>query len=210
VTVTLSALLAGTLLGGAVLFLARGALLGQRSQEVTARAAEGSNDGAKPERWGQPVSSASAGQAEAVSRSPANSERAASRVTSDAPDMGYEASVTANLTAPAPVERKGEAGNRGSDRGARRRPSKQQVREGAPAVVPLSATLRVSTLIDGQAVPAEVYFDGRHAGQTPLFMRGLSTGTHELVVIKPGFSRWRRQVRLVPGDANKLVLELER
>ena len=66
----------------------------------------------------------------------------------------------------------------------------------------VSSSVSLSSGVEG----AVVYIDGEEAGTTPLAEPlSLSPGTHVIKVMKEGFSTWRHEFLLSPGEA----LELE-
>jgi hypothetical protein len=90
------------------------------------------------------------------------------------------------------------AGVAGRTRGA---PSHRRSRKATPAY----GRLRVAALLGEQPLMAEVYIDGRHAGQSPLQLR-LSAGRHQVEARKKGLRPVARTVALRPGRTTVAVL----
>ena len=70
--------------------------------------------------------------------------------------------------------------------------------------------VNVSTLYRDQFVTADVYLDGKHRGQSPLVIRGVPAGIHLVEARQKGYKRSSRQVRLVPGKTNRVILNLRK
>ncbi|HZS42050.1 MAG TPA: PEGA domain-containing protein, partial [Polyangia bacterium] len=67
-----------------------------------------------------------------------------------------------------------------------------------------TARLRVVTPVPD----AEVFIDGSSAGRAPVDRSDLAPGKHYVVVRKPGFAEWKREVTLDPTAATTLTAEL--
>lgn len=73
-----------------------------------------------------------------------------------------------------------------------------------------TATLWVSTMSEGRLVPAEIYLDGRHVGQSPLSLEGLGAGARRVEARLAGFPTREKRVVLVGGRKTKVLLVLTR
>lgn len=75
----------------------------------------------------------------------------------------------------------------------------------------LAATLRPirtgELALEARPEGAEVYVDGRLLGRAPLRL-SLEAGLHEVRVVAPGFSEYRAQVEVRPGETLRLLVEL--
>ncbi|WP_018110681.1 PEGA domain-containing protein [Thermus igniterrae] len=75
----------------------------------------------------------------------------------------------------------------------------------------LAATLRPirtgELVLEARPEGAEVYVDGRAVGRAPLRLT-LEAGLHEVRVVAPGYSEYRAQVEVRPGESLRLFVEL--
>jgi hypothetical protein len=62
-------------------------------------------------------------------------------------------------------------------------------------------------LLEARPEGAEVYVDGRAVGRAPLRLT-LEAGLHEVRVVAPGYSEYRAQVEVRPGESVRLYVEL--
>jgi TonB family protein len=81
-------------------------------------------------------------------------------------------------------------------------PTAERATAPAPSVQPARLT------VTSAPVGARVIVGGREQGATPLTL-DLPAGTAAVVVEKPGFRSWRRDVRLSPGSDASVLAELE-
>ena len=72
------------------------------------------------------------------------------------------------------------------------------------------ATLRVMTISGGQPMSCEIYLDGKMAGRSPLFARGIPEGYHTVEARAPGHEAVTRRVKLLAAHNNKVVLTISR
>lgn len=75
---------------------------------------------------------------------------------------------------------------------------------------PSQFTLTVQSTAGGTPMWADVYLDGTHRGQTPLVLRDLAAGPHELRVVREGFVPEVRTVVAGGSRTLRLSLTLER
>jgi hypothetical protein len=61
---------------------------------------------------------------------------------------------------------------------------------------------------EGRLIPAEIYLDGKHVGQSPLSLEGLGAGEHRLEARLAGFPSRTKHVVLVPGRKTRVLLDL--
>ena len=69
-------------------------------------------------------------------------------------------------------------------------------------------TLRVIALSAGRPVPAEIYLDGHKVGQSPLFLRDVTTGMHRVEARLAGHEPVTKRQGLAAGKSNKVILVL--
>ena len=79
-----------------------------------------------------------------------------------------------------------------------------------PAPTITRTTLRVIALSAGQPVPAEIYLDGRKVGQSPLFLRDVTTGMHRVEARLAGHEPVTRRRKLAADRSNKVILNLQK
>ena len=77
-----------------------------------------------------------------------------------------------------------------------------------PSAVP--GVLQVGTRAEGGMVSAEIYLDGEKIGESPLYHRGVAPGLHRLEARRQGYRSVSRQVRVLSGEEQSVVLELQR
>ncbi|MFH1072357.1 MAG: PEGA domain-containing protein [Nanoarchaeota archaeon] len=67
-----------------------------------------------------------------------------------------------------------------------------------------TGNLNVTSIPSGAAVRV----DGTYRGNTPLFLQGISAGTHTVIVAKPGYTQGTRTVTINPGETTTLNVRL--
>lgn len=180
---------------------ARGRRARTGSTETRARASRApAAESASGARSAPPPDAASS--AAAATRS-ANSESTAPRSPRAA---GAPASATA---APRATGRSADAHPPIRSRRHRRHSRRRAPRRPARHRAAKRARLQLMSTVDGQALWADVYVDGRKIGQTPL-VAGLKPGRHRVSVVRRGFRREQRIVRLRPGQRLRLHVGLHR
>lgn len=68
-----------------------------------------------------------------------------------------------------------------------------------------TAGLRVKT----DATDVEVWLDGEPVGHTPLTLRELSTGKHQLTLLKDGYEDYLEDVEVAPGKINSVFVVMK-
>jgi hypothetical protein len=71
-------------------------------------------------------------------------------------------------------------------------------------------SIRETVKCNFSSVPegAEITVDGRYSGNTPSVL-GLTTGTHVVVFLAPGFSQWKKELTVSPGSEVTVHANLE-
>jgi hypothetical protein len=95
-------------------------------------------------------------------------------------------------------------------------PEQQSVQPAAPAGT-LSASNHYQNVSLGSAklqvdsIPpgADIELDGSFVGNTPSDVQ-VAEGNHMVVVRKPGFKHWERQIKAIGGSSVRVVAELEK
>jgi PEGA domain-containing protein len=91
-------------------------------------------------------------------------------------------------------------------------PVKSPVAEVAQPVVPQATreNLPETVKCSFSSIPegAEITVDGRYSGNTPSVL-GLTSGTHVVVLIAPGFSQWKKELAVSPGSEVTVHANLE-
>lgn len=63
--------------------------------------------------------------------------------------------------------------------------------------------------VDSRPTGANVFVDGKLAGQTPLTLKSVSTGDHTVHLEHGGYRRWSSPVKIVAGEQSRLTASLE-
>ncbi|MBI2944759.1 MAG: PEGA domain-containing protein [Candidatus Wallbacteria bacterium] len=145
-------------------------------------------------RIGQPAAPSKALTAPATSTAAAPAAPPATNTPPAPSNPLTSAPASAPATAPAPIPP--PAGNPSTP------PTTPVTESLAPVTLSTDGALRVETDPPG----ADVSLDRQLAGSTPLFMRGLAPGVHELEVSRSGATIRRRQIRIAAGKVLNLRL----
>lgn len=91
-------------------------------------------------------------------------------------------------------------------------PLSPPVKEAIQPVTPQAASesLRETVKCNFSSIPdgAEITIDGRYSGNTPSVL-GLTTGTHVVVFLAPGFSQWKKELTVSTGSEITVHANLE-
>lgn len=65
-------------------------------------------------------------------------------------------------------------------------------------------------LVQTDPIGAMVYLDGKPVGTSPCEVRSLTSGSHELKIIKEGYKTWKETITIEPGKRSDLNIELKK